>query len=534
MPTISSRRIALLGAALTTGALLAGPAVAGAASGSAFQFGVAAGDVTSNSALLWSRPGSAGPATLQVSTKKSFAGAAVYKGTPSAARDYTLTVKVTGLKPGARYYYRFRKGSKASPTGTFETAPSPSANVPVSFAFSGDADAQPQSKATPKTDGSGKPFWNAFQVYGRMAAENNDFNFNFGDTIYSDTEVMCGGAPCAPTALTTAAKWLKYKINIVRPPLMKLRASGAVYNHWDDHEFVNDYSGEGKTGAKLYKDSVAAFLSYQPSTWSARNGLYRSFRWGKNVEVFMLDEITFRSAKASDGGTCDNPISKDPDLAPTGPAATRALFTALVPSFSAPVSKACLDRISSPQRSLLGARQYAAFTKAIKASTAKWKIIMNEKPIQQFYALPYDRWEGYAAERTKLITFLDRNVKNAVFLTTDTHANFFANVRYDTLPTPKNSTLNEVVTGPVATANFALEIDQATGNASAGKLITSVFFKGDPPTGVGMQCANSDTFSYSQVNANAKSLTVKAKDANGKAVKDAKTGKACELTLAAK
>ena len=49
---------------------------------------------------------------------------------------------------------------------------------------------------------------------------------------------------------------------------------------------------------------------------------------------------------------------------------------------------------------MLGARQYAAFTKAIRASTATWKVVVNEVPIQQFYALPYDRWEGYAPSAT--------------------------------------------------------------------------------------------------------------------------------------
>ena len=58
---------------------------------------------------------------------------------------------------------------------------------------------------------------------------------------------------------------------------------------------------------------------------------------------------------------------------------------------------------------------------------------MNEVPIQQFYALPYDRWEGYAAERTKLLTFLKENVKNAVFLTTDVHANMVNDARLQTL-----------------------------------------------------------------------------------------------------
>ena len=73
------------------------------------------------------------------------------------------------------------------------------------------------------------------------------------------------------------------------------------------------------------------------------------------------------------------------------------------------------------------------FTKAIQASTATWKVIVNEVPVQQYYALPYDRWEGYAAERERLLRFLQANVKNVVFLTTDTHANLVNEVRSRTL-----------------------------------------------------------------------------------------------------
>ena len=43
-------------------------------------------------------------------------------------------------------------------------------------------------------------------------------------------------------------------------------------------------------------------------------------------------------------------------------------------------------------------------------------MIINEVPIQQFYALPYDRWEGYEAERQELLEFLKNRVENAVFL----------------------------------------------------------------------------------------------------------------------
>jgi len=53
---------------------------------------------------------------------------------------------------------------------------------------------------------------------------------------------------------------------------------------------------------------------------------------------------------------------------------------------------------------MLGQRQLANFEGAIKRSTATFKVVMNEVPIQQFYALPYDRWESYAAERAKPAT----------------------------------------------------------------------------------------------------------------------------------
>ena len=102
----------------------------------------------------------------------------------------------------------------------------------IRFAISGDAD------ATPGTNG--KPAFNRFEVYARMAAERNDFNINLGDTIYSDSEV--GGAP---VARTVAEKWGKYKLGLALPALRRLRASAGLYSHWDDHEFINDFSRAG-------------------------------------------------------------------------------------------------------------------------------------------------------------------------------------------------------------------------------------------------------------------------------------------------
>jgi phosphodiesterase/alkaline phosphatase D-like protein len=176
---------------------------------------------------------------------------------------------------------------------------------------------------------------------------------------------------------------------------------------------------------------------------------------------------------------------------------------------------------------MLGSAQYKRFTSAIKASKAKFKIVMTETPIQQFYALPYDRWEGYEAERQKLLTFLKANVKNVVFLATDTHANLYNDARFSTFPEEGgtvDSGMTEMVTGPVATMTFTKEINGAAGRNDAGDLVTSAFFKQPPPDGVGMQCAATDVYSYTEVKITSKAVTLTPKDLNGKLVHEKGSG----------
>ena len=338
------------------------------------------------------------------------------------------------------------------------------------FAISGDADATPAE--------NGRPAY-SFAVYGRMAAERNDFNVNLGDTIYSDSAV--GGAPAARTR---QEKWAKYRLALEQRPLRALRARAALYSHWDDHEFVNDFS-RPEHGEALYRAGVAAFTDYSPVSYSARDGLYRSVRWGRNLELFFLDERSFRSAKVTTA--CGG------DLAPTAPQAVRDAFGSLAPPLRNPVPAGCLAAIEDPSRTMLGAGQFTEFTRAVEASAATWKVVVNEVPIQQYYALPYDRWEGYAAERERLLRFLQSRVRNVLFLTTDTHANLVNEIRYRTLGgAPEGTGIWEVVAGPVATNTFSTSIDGLLGTPGGGTAIASLFFKPPPPTGLGMRCAAID------------------------------------------
>ena len=519
--------------ALAVAGLAALPAGAAA---KGFKYGVTASEVSSSSAVVWTRSDKAGKVILDVSADRKFGNADDKHKTlvATAANDNTVQRKLTGLKSGHKYYYRFRKGNNVSSLGKLGTAPKATQSKTIRFAFSGDADAQ-------RAQGASNPFYNKFQVYNRMAREGNHFNVNFGDTIYSDTEVPLtpgSSTPAAPTALTVAAKWAKYKQNLALKNLQRVRAATGMYNHWDDHEFINDFT-KGENGNTIYSRGVKAFRTYMPVTYSSSKGIYRSFRWGKNAEVFFLDERSFRSSKASANHVCDNPDTNAPDLAPTAPQRIRDVFAALTPSLSKPVSPACLAAIRGPGTTFLGAAQYKRFTNAVKKSTARFKIVMNETPIQMFYALPYDRWEGYEAERQKLLTFLKNNVKNVVFLTTDTHANMYNDARFATFTeenpsAPVNSGINEMVTGPVATMTFNKEISQSAGNASAGDLVTALFFKRQPPDGPGMVCASTDVFSYTEVKVTGKALTLTPKDIGGKLVKEA-DGKPCgPFTIPAK
>ena len=505
---------------VVAGILLAAAPGAAANGGNArFNDGVTAGDVTRSSAILWGHADRSSAVVLELARDRRLdRGLRRFALLARRSDDYTVQRRVGGLEPGTRYWYRFRAGRGRSALGTFTTAPRPGANATVEFAWTGDTDFN-------TGPGQARPYWNGGGVFARMRAEGNDFNVHLGDTMYSDSEIP---GRLRPIALSVRQKWAKYKVNIGNDALRSVRRTAGFYSHWDDHEFINDFappensfSGGDYTvdinGRVLYRRGVRAFRDYAPVAYSRRNGLYRKIRWGRNLELFFLDERSFRSAKADEGGVCDNPQTGESDLAPTGPQSVRSVFSAVVPSLAAPVSQACLDAIASPDRTYLGRRQLTRFVRDVRRSRARFKVIMNELPIQQYYVLPYDRWEGYEFERRRVLRAL-QDVDNVIFLTADVHATLVNDARFQTLEPggPRDSGILDVTVGPAATADYALEISDATGVPGAGDLVDTAFFEPQPPTGVGMSCSILDRYSYGQVRVTAERLTITPKGIGGR------------------
>ncbi len=508
MPILFGRLARILSLALVFAAI--------AAAQVSFTDGVASGEVTPTSAVLWGRAEPQGPATLELAFDPAFAQP-VRRETVSAseAADFTLKYLADGLTPATRYYFRWTSGSAASENGTFRTAPAPNSPASVRFTYSGDSDGTQDQDGERRFD---------FRVLDAVANENPDFFVYLGDTVYQDSALR-------PAPATSLAEYRQtYRVNRELRPLAALLASTAIYATWDDHEVINDFDGQTVEPGR-FETGRQAFFEYMPLDPDAvikdpacpADPIFRRFRWGSEVDLILLDTRTCRSADAQ--AACPF-FAGIPDLAPTLPGDVRA-------EFGLPRSPAasCLEAINDPSRTLLGARQKEAFKRALLRSTARFKFVMTPVPIQQFFALPYDRWEGYAAERSEILNFIrDHNITGVVFLAADMHANLVNEVFLDLFADPEPLAL-EFVTGPIGFQPFAQTVAQLAGPLGVA-LVNRLFAL------VQANCRDLDAFSYGlvEVDAAAGVATVSLKDQDGQAIRDqgeADPGQPCKVQISA-
>jgi phosphodiesterase/alkaline phosphatase D-like protein len=506
-------------ALVVAGALIAATQVAGAGvEGKGFPQGVASGEMSPTSAVLWTRARHV-PTQLQaqVSTRRTFA-TYVSKTDVDAtdATDGTVHQQVTGLQPAHTYFYRFRDNSTGtySRVGTFMTPPDPGVNVDVHFAWSGDADGW--------TNPDGSPGYNKFQSLDAARASGAQFFMYLGDTIYSDSKFS---KFTPPGAVTVGQYRRTYRQNLRTLALRNLMASMGVYANWDDHEVRNDFD-RATVDPTLFENGKQVFQEYMAgATWDPQVGFYRTFRWGKGVQFFVLDQRSFRDPEVAhfpvhpgETSVCDNPPGSGvPDIAPSLPASVRVQFSLFVQQLGMSVPPACTAALNDPSRSLLGAAQLAQFEQDLSASTATFKVVFTGDPIQNEYVVPYDRWEGYLFERNQMLNFItSHDIGGVVWLATDQHDNLTNSVWTDRLTAAGTDTgMSEAIVGPIATDTFADEIARIFGDPGVSKVFES-FAK----SVLGASCANVDTYAWGDVhyNAKAKTLTVQQKDAKGKAV----------------
>lgn len=385
-----ANRSTFLGRWLSAWSLAALPA---AAEGD-FSLGVAVGDVRDRSAILWTRADQQSIVRIELATDGAFeALERTATALASAENDLVVKVELTGLMPATEYFYRFVVSSdeeRVSRVGRFRTAPPPGQAAALRFVFSGDTGFR----------------FAPLAVMSQAAREEADFLLWFGDTIFADD-------PDAASGIATTLEEYRSKYREIRsdPHVQEALATLPVWVGWDDHEVADNYAGaDPELSREQLEAAYQAFFEYIPLEEQQIPGdrfrTYRRFRWGSQVEFFLLDGRQYREPGAQ------RACHSNPDQ----------LGAILGPLLA---DDNCAQALSD-ERTLLGQQQFDWLTRGLLDSTAAVKIVANDVPLSYIGVLPYDRWDGYDAQRRALLEFIDANsISGVIFLTTDFHSNWY-------------------------------------------------------------------------------------------------------------
>ncbi len=377
-------------------------------------YGVASGDITGGNAIIWSRSDRPARMIVEYDTTDSFGNVQRVIG-PAALEtsDYTARVNLANLPAGQQIFYRVTfqdlantKIYSAPVTGSFRT---PAASKrDIFFAWSGD------------TAGQGwgiNPEWGGMKIYESMRRLNPDFFIHSGDTIYADNPILAEVKLDDGSIwknLTTAEKSKvaetlpefrgNFIYNLLDENVRRFNAQVPQLVQWDDHETRNNwFPGQMLTDDDRYTvkscdllsvRAKQAFMEYMPIRFTpgAPEQIYRSFNYGPSLEIFMLDERSYRGPNTPNRQT-----------------------------------------EASEETTFLGNIQVRWLKNKLQNSKATWKVIASDMPIG--LVIPDGKsgnFENFAngdgpplgreIELADLLRFIKKNnIPNVVWLTADVH-----------------------------------------------------------------------------------------------------------------
>ena len=409
-----SRRRFLSTAAATGVSLVAIPHLSRAADRPAVTHGVQSGDIGADGGVIWSRADRPSQMLVEVATTESFKDARALPPINALPEsDFTAKMLVEDLPGGQDIFYRvrFRDLSHISVesepmVGRFRTTPSDKRDV--SFVWGGDVAGQ----------GWGiNPDDGGMVTFSAMRKHRPDFLIHSGDTIYADgviqSEVkLADGKVWKNITIPEKAKVAEtldefraaHKYNFMDDNVRAFNAEVPIFVQWDDHEVMNNWS-PSKDIPAVYKErsisvlaarAAQAFHEMYPMRESIvePGRVYRTLSYGPHLDVFMLDERSYRG--------------------PNGPN---------------------LQETYGPDAYFLGPAQMQWLKRALLNSRATWKVIASDMPLSllvwddaankkgsEAFAQGDGPARGRELEIAEILRFIKTApIRNTVWLTADVH-----------------------------------------------------------------------------------------------------------------
>ena len=441
-----------------------------------FSLSIASGDPSPTGVILWTRIDprvwAAGEnlsfeVALDPEFKQGLIQGMVEGNNIQPDRDYTVKIDLDGrLSPNRSYYYRFIYRNTASRIGRCRTLPQATESVSrMKFAVVTCQD-----------------FKNGYYgAFSHLAQESDvDFVIHLGDFIYeTGSDTSEGGVPfpdrqiVLPSGQSAAIGLTDYR-HLYRtyradPFLQHALERYTWINIWDDHETANDsywdyardtlgapdhpLANDAARLRQLKLDSQRAWTEYLPARVTINNQathphqylqIYRKFRFGNLLELFMTDQRTYRSSHPCGEGR-------------------------FVDRYASP---GC-GKQSDSNRTMLGRTQRDWLVQGVIGSNALWKVWGNEvfqAPLRltqtaRSVYINLDSWDGYTDERSYIARqFKQAAVRNLIVLTGDLHTSLASLLKINYTIDPLNILQSNMVgvefmTPAVTSANLGQFFD---------------------------------------------------------------------------
>jgi alkaline phosphatase D len=408
-----------------------------------FYHGVASGDPLADAVIIWTRvtPVNVKAAGIKgrwfVATDAEMMNVVKEGGfITDASKDFTVKIDVTDLESNTYYYYQFRALGKMSIIGRTKTAPKANESDHLRFAVVSCNHFQ-------------HGYFNGFNALSEM--HDLDAVIHLGDYIYEYEErdefmdkVVRHVSPVTEIfdLQDYRMRYSNYRLDM---DFIKVHQQHPFICIWDDHETANDSYKDGaqnhqKNEGDWEKRKAAAkqaYFEWLPIRNHPDKKINRTLKFGNLADLILLDtRLEGRDKKPA------------------------TMFD---------------ENYHDSTRTILGENQRNWLFEELKNSEAQWKLIGQQVIFSELnvgWANPLDKtqledyfldiWDGYPADRQRVINFIEKEkLDNIVFLTGDFHSSFANEVTANPLDenqynpmTGSGAVAVEFVTPSITSSNF--------------------------------------------------------------------------------